>query len=97
MILKLLGILDILIAFILIINRYTPNYIPKFPQIILIGAGLYLLVKGLIFLLGADILSSLDIVCGIVTIIFAFILLPQIIIGLVVLYLLQKGALSLIV
>ena len=92
MIIKILGILDILTAFILWLS-YSFHIIPTTLITIL---ALYLLVKGIVFLISLDIASIIDVVCsGIIFLSLGFSV-PAFLLILVSLFLLQKGILSLL-
>jgi len=93
MIVKVLGILDILAAALIFLNNNFANLLPA--KILWIVA-FYLIIKGIIFLLGADIASIVDIICGSVIILSIFFVLPKLVTLLVVLFLIQKGAFSLL-
>ncbi|MFH1711515.1 MAG: hypothetical protein ABH840_04345, partial [Nanoarchaeota archaeon] len=64
------------------------------PAIIIIFA-LYLLAKGLIFIISADIASILDILISLIMFLSLSIHIPQVIVIIITLILLQKGAFSL--
>jgi hypothetical protein len=92
MIIKILGLLDILSAFSFWLFAFF-GFPPK--SLIMLFA-FYLLVKGVIFLISADIASILDIIsAGIIFLSFSFAL-PKFLVILVTLFLIQKGIFSLI-
>lgn len=92
MILKILGILDILAA----VSVWLFGFFHILPQTFLLIIALYLLVKGVVFLISMDIASILDIICaGIIFLALSFNM-PKAVILIVTLFLLQKGVLSLI-
>lgn len=94
MIVKVLGALDLFAAIIVLFNTYF-SFI-AFPSSFLLVAGLYLLIKGGIFALVQDFTSFIDIGAGLIIILAANMHLPHIIMGLVFIYLLQKGVISIV-
>ena len=90
MIVKVLGTLDIFIGICFWIFGIF-NIIPSGLMIIL---GLFLLIKGVIFVLQLDIASILDIIAAIIILIATAIHLPFVIVIIVSIYLLQKGIFS---
>jgi hypothetical protein len=93
MIVKIFGLFDIFVALIFFIN----NSFDKsgwFPNSIVLWAGIYLLVKGLIFALTLDFASILDILCSIIIIISAWIHIPVLLATAVIVLIFQKGFLS---
>ena len=93
MIIKLFGIVDILIALVLLIQNY---FWKVFPTNVLWAAGIYLLIKGIAFVLLLDFASTVDIVCAIVIILTIFFEVPLLLIGAVILWLVQKGFFSIV-
>jgi len=91
MIIKILGVLDIFIGLCFWLFGIF-NIIPK--SFILIF-GLFLLVKGIIFITGLSVTSFLDIICAAIIILGTSIVLPKIIVILVAIFLIQKGVFSL--
>jgi hypothetical protein len=95
-IIKILGVLDIIAAlffWIFGIFRLQDNvFMSGFIMVI----GFYLLVKGVAFIISADIASIFDIISGIIIIASTTLLMPKIIVIVVSLYLLQKGAFSML-
>jgi len=89
MIIKILGILDIIAGFALFLHRFLPENLIMF-------FGIYLLVKGIMFAMASDIISFVDIACAIAIIISLNVALPQLIISLAGIFLIQKGIFSLI-
>ena len=96
MMIKTLGILDLLSALLFFINNAFANFSRFLPSKFLWFAALYLITKGLIFLLSADIASIIDIACGGVIILSIFFALPKLIVVLITLFLVQKGVFSLL-
>jgi len=90
MILKILGTLDILSAIFLWLSHFF-NILPE-KFIVLIA--FYLIVKGVIFLISADIASILDVISGGIIFLSLSYSLPGFLIILVVLFLIQKGIFS---
>ncbi len=91
MIIKILGILDIFIGLCFWLFGIF-NIIPKSFILIL---GLFLLVKGIIFITGLSVTSFLDIICAVIIITGSSIVLPKIVVILVAIFLIQKGVFSL--
>jgi len=91
MIVKILGSLD-LIAGISFWLFTSFNFLESFMLVI----ALYLIAKGVLFLISKDIASALDVISGIIIITSVSYTLPTIVYVLVILYLLQKGVFSLI-
>lgn len=91
MIIKILGILDIFIAIVFWLFGIF-HIIPS--QFILL-IGMVLLIKGVIFITGLSITSFLDIICGGLILTSTAINFPILVIALITLFLLQKGAFSL--
>lgn len=92
MFLKALGILDLFAVIIFILHTYTPFKLIT----LLIICGIYLLSKGVIFLLFGNFLSIIDIICGIVLLVSLLFVLPKLIVMIVCIFLIQKGLFSLI-
>ena len=93
MLIKLLGFLDIVSAVIFFINNTVFHLLPT--SIVLLVA-IYLLIKGIIFVLSADFASIIDIICGIIIISSAFFILPKLIAVIIAVYLVQKGIFSML-
>jgi hypothetical protein len=93
---KILGVLDIIVAlffWIFGIFRLQDNlFMSGFIMIM----GFYLLVKGVAFVISADIASIFDIISGIIIIAATSVLMPKLIVIIVALYLLQKGIFSML-
>jgi len=92
MILKILGVGDLIIAAIFILS-YLWHIIPDTWLFVMAG---YLALKGLIFLISLDLASMVDIGCALVMFISAFFNIPFLVGGVVALFLIQKGVLSLL-
>lgn len=95
MLIKILGITDIIIAILFTINSNLDKW-NWFPDKIVWWAGIFLLIKGILFVLTFDIASVLDIVCGIVILLSILFNIPLIVSTIVILILLQKGFFSLV-
>ncbi|MBU4086492.1 MAG: hypothetical protein KKB21_02850 [Nanoarchaeota archaeon] len=91
MIVKILGIFDMLAALLFWVFGIF-GIIP--PNLILILA-VYLLVKGLIFVISADVASVIDILVSLIMFLSLSFHIPQIIVITATLILIQKGAFSL--
>lgn len=92
MIIKILGIFDLIAA----VSFWLFAFFHIIPSSVIIILALYLLIKGIIFLVSMDLASILDILAAILIFISLAIALPKVIIFLVSIYLLQKGVLSLL-
>lgn len=93
MIVKLLGILDLLSAVLFFLFAYLGWISGAF----IVAAAFYLIFKGAAFvLLAKSIISGLDVIAGIIIFVSLDIVFPQIVVLIVVLYLLQKGVFSLL-
>ena len=92
MIVKILGVLDILTA----IFFWIFAFFGIGPKTLVMILAFYLLIKGVIFLISADIASIIDIISAALIFLSLNFPLPKIIIILVALFLLQKGVFSLI-
>ena len=93
MIVKILGIVDLLAA----IFFWIFGFFGIIPSSIIFVFAFYLLIKGVIFVILADkFVSGLDIVCGIIMFLAIQFSMPTIIIILVSIYLIQKGIFSLL-
>jgi hypothetical protein len=92
MIVKLLGIIDILAAILFWIFGFF-GLIPK-TWIMLFA--FYLLIKGAVFLISADVASILDIIVAMIMFLATSFPLPKAVYFIVVIFLLQKGFFSVI-
>lgn len=92
MIIKILGILDILAGILFWLSAFF-HIIPK--PLLLIFA-FYLLSKGIFFLISFDIPSIIDVICSVIIFLSFTSTIPKFIAILVTLFLLQKGILSLV-
>ncbi len=95
-ILKLLGLIDILAAIIFWIFGIFRLQGNAFMVGFVMLLGFYLLVKGVAFIISADIASVLDIIAGIIIIATTGFAMPKIVVIIVSLYLLQKGIFSML-
>ena len=92
MILKILGVFDVLSAVIIWISFFFKII----PEGIILTASFYLIIKGVLFLISRDALSIIDIITGILAVFSIYIyVFPQLIIA-SALYLLIKGIFSII-
>jgi hypothetical protein len=96
MILKILGFLDILAAILFFLNSVFDKSNTWLPNKIIFIAGVYLLVKGIFFILTLDFASIIDVISGILIIISVYYPLYMILTSIVVILLLQKGIFSLV-
>ncbi len=92
MIVKILGILDIIAGFSFWLN----GFFHLFPDSFMMAIVIYLIVKGVLFIISKDIASVLDIISGIVIYLSLNVVLPGFVIIIVTFFLLQKGIFSLI-
>ena len=96
MLLKLLGIFDIIAALAFFINNNLDKANSWFPNGIVIILAIYILLKGLIFVIILDFVSLIDIICAIIIFISLLTPINAVITFLVVIFLIQKGIISLI-
>jgi hypothetical protein len=92
MIVKILGILDILSAVLF----WLFGLFHIIPSSVILIIAFYLLIKGIIFLISLDTASILDVIVSIILFISLSFVLPNIIVFLVAFYLIQKGIFSLL-
>jgi len=93
MILKILGILDIFIGICFwIVGIFQIKALYGF----IFALGIILLIKGVIFLTQLSIASILDIVCSFILIGAGSMAMPQVVVIITTLFLLQKGIFSLL-
>ncbi|MBI2629888.1 hypothetical protein HYW76_02210 [Candidatus Pacearchaeota archaeon] len=92
MIVKILGILDILSAVIF----WVFSIFHILPKSLLMVVAFYLLIKGVVFLISKDIPSALDVASAFIIFLSLDYTLPIIIPLIVSLFLLQKGVFSLL-
>lgn len=92
MIIKLLGILDIFIA----ICFWIFGIFGWISNSFILLLGLFLLVKGIVFITGLSFASILDILASVIIILGSSYELPNIAIIIISLFLLQKGIMSLL-
>ena len=95
MLVKILGISDLIIAILFVINTNLDKS-GWFPDKIILYAGIFLLVKGIFFALTLDFASILDIICAGIILISLAVHIPLLITAIVIILLLQKGFLSLV-
>ena len=91
MIVKILGVFDLISAAI-----FWLYFFFHIGSSIIIFPAIYLIIKGALFLISLDIPSVIDIIVGILILISLNFSLPIFIGVLIILYLLQKGVLSLL-
>lgn len=92
---KILGILDLLVAIILILNLLDKNN-TWFPNKIILVAGIYLLIKGLLFVFFLDFASTLDVISGIIILLWIILNIPSVVILLITVFLFQKAFFSIL-
>lgn len=91
MIIKLLGVLDIISSVVVALFSFFGLF-----KFLILFIAFYLLVKGIIFALSKDIASIADILCSLVIFLSLNFTIPKIVLGIISLFLLQKGVFSLI-
>jgi len=91
-IIKILGIFDIIAA----LSFWVFSLFGVLPHTLILIFGFYLLIKGTIFLISADIASILDIACSVVFFLAISFPIPKVIAIIVSLFLIQKGIFSLL-
>lgn len=91
LIIKILGILDILTALIF----WLFGMFEIMPKLLIVILAFYLLIKGLFFLISADIASILDIASAVIIFLSLNFPIPKIIVIITALFLMQKGVFSL--
>ena len=93
MIIKILGILDIIVAISFwLFGVFNLQIMSGFILVL----GLFLLAKGIVFITGMSITSVLDIISAIIIISAVSIHMPFIVVVIVSLFLIQKGVFSLL-
>jgi|ETNmetMinimDraft_2_1059921.scaffolds.fasta_scaffold269888_1 hypothetical protein len=88
MIVKLLGGFDLIAVIIIFFSAIFPQ------KLILYAAG-YLLFKGIIFAMGGDIASIIDVLCGVYVVLLSYGISSTLVTVIVLVYLVQKVAFSL--
>ena len=96
MIMKLLGVADLIIALLFFLNNTFDKSDAWLPNSIILWAGIVLLVKGIFFLIFLDFASIIDIVCGLIIILSAFMSIYWLLAFLVAVFLVQKGLISIV-
>jgi hypothetical protein len=89
---KVLGILDLVAGGIFLLSII----ISALPKTMVIISAVYFMVKGFLFLLVLDFASIIDFICGIIILMSAWTAIPLVLSIVVLLFLAQKGILSLI-
>ena len=92
MIIKILGILDIISGF----SFWLFGLFAILPKSFLTIIAFYLLIKAVFFLYSRDIASILDIICSIIIFTSFNIIMPKFIVIIVAFFLIQKGIFSLL-
>jgi len=91
MIIKALGILDIFIGIVF----WLFGIFGIIPNSFILLLGLILLVKGIVFVTGLSIVSFLDIIFAVIIIIASSIEMPNLVVIIISIFLIQKGVFSL--
>lgn len=94
MIIKILGIIDIFVGMCF----WLFGIFHLLPESFILILGLFLLVKGIVFITGLSIVSFLDILSSIIIIIASAseVTMPNIVVIIITLFLLQKGIFSML-
>ena len=95
MLIKLFGVLDLLTAIVFLINNNFDKAHNWFPNSIVLILAVYLLLKGIFFVLILDFASLIDIICAVIILISLYIWITPILAFLVIIFLAQKGIFSL--
>ena len=93
---KIFGIADLIVAGAFFLNNWFDKSNSWFPNNIVLFLAIYLIVKGLFFLVNLDFASIIDIICGIIIIISLSIHIPLVLAAVVLVFLLQKAIFSII-
>lgn len=93
MLMKILGTGDIIVALIFLLSIFFKD----FPSSIVLGFGIFLLVKGIVFALTWDYASFFDIASAVIILLSIPIVINTILSSIVVFYLIQKGIISILV
>lgn len=89
MLLKLLGVMDLLAVFAVLLS-------PALPSKIILYVAVFIIMKGLLFGLTRSIVNTLDVICGLLIVLMAFKVTSLAIMVVVTLFLLQKAFFSFI-
>lgn len=92
MIVKILGIIDIILALLF----WVSSFFHIIPNTVILAGAIYLLAKGIIFLMSEQIASVLDVIIAVAMILSLSFALPSFLVIILVLLLLQKGVVSLL-
>jgi len=93
MIVKILGIIDIITAISFwIFGIFHPGFMSGFILIL----GFYLLIKGIAFAVRLNLMSIIDVVCALIILASTSIVMPIFIVIIVALFILQKGIFSML-
>jgi len=93
---KVLGVADLITALAFFLNTFLDKTDHWFPDKIIIILAIYLIIKGIFFLVSLDFASIIDIICGIILILSIYMFIPLILSTVVLVFLLQKAIFSLI-
>ena len=96
MITKLFGILDILTALAFFLNNNFDRTGSWFPNSLVLILAIYLIIKGIIFVIILDFASLIDIICAIIILISLVTPINAVLTFLVVIFLFQKGIFSVV-
>lgn len=92
MIVKILGVLDIISALLF----WIFGFFHVLPETLIVSIAVYLIVKGIIFIISLDLASILDVISGLLIYLSLSFNLPAVVIIIITLFLLQKGLFSLV-
>lgn len=95
MLIKALGVFDILAALAILLDALDRAN-SWFPRNIILAVGILLLVKGLFFLIFGDFATIFDIICAVIILISLAVSMPLILMIIIGVFLLQKGIISVV-
>jgi len=94
MLLKIFGVIDLGIAIFFALNLFDKWGI--FPDKIILIAGIYLLIKGILFAIILDFASVIDIICAIIMLLSLSFSIAPLISAFVIIFLAQKAFFSIV-
>ncbi|MDD5192061.1 MAG: hypothetical protein PHH54_05725 [Candidatus Nanoarchaeia archaeon] len=92
MIIKVLGILDLFVGLVF----WTFGIFHIIPSNFVLILGLFLLVKGAVFVINLNSVSILDIISALIIILATSVVLPKLVVILIAIFLIQKGIFSML-
>lgn len=90
---KILGLLDLLVSLIIILSLLDKENL-WFPKKIILIAGVYLLLKGLLFIIFLDFASIADIISSVIILMSITINIAPLIMIIIIIFLIQKAFFS---